>query len=58
MDPGKRVDTIYCSMGDNASLWHHFTVIRAELNLVRSSIKDQLLAAIKTIGNDPVLHYA
>lgn len=34
MDPGKKVDTIYCSIGDNAGLWHHFTVIRAEPKLV------------------------
>lgn len=58
MDSEKKVDTIYCSIGDNAGLWHHFPVIRAELKLVGGSSKDQFLAAIKTIENELVLHYA
>lgn len=49
MDPGKKVDTIYCSIGDNAGRWHHFQVIRAEPKLVGAVLKISYLQQLKQL---------
>lgn len=49
MDSEKKVDTIYCSIGDNAGLWHHFTVIRAEMKLVGAVLKISSLQQLKQL---------
>lgn len=49
MDSEKKVDTIYCSIGDNAGLWHHFTVIRAEMKLVGPVLKISSLQQLKQL---------
>lgn len=49
MDSEKKVDTIYCSIGDNAGLWHHFAVIRAELKLAGAVLKISSLQQLKQL---------